>query len=299
MTDTTQDPPLPMAGDEFAPELNENELENPTVQTILRIIYFSVRRFFTEKPGQIIGSTFVLLLLWGTHGRIEVLRLIWPAWRGPGVEVGTRPVLIPGIPWDNELISWAIGVFLLVIIPIILITRVFKQPISDYGLGLPPPNRRRLALISFVFLMVIGIPLFYFGTQDATMRAFYPFFHGPFANIGSFILYELTYLPFFLIIEFIFRGFLLFGLGGIRDSDVKDAGVGARGPLFFARYALLIQMLSYTAWHLGNPLPEVWGTPVWGLAAGAIAYAVRSIWPVTAAHWLLNVFFDFIVVHPF
>jgi len=34
---------------------------------------------------------------------------------------------------------------------------------------------------------------------------------------------------------------------------------------YFGRYALMIQMLSYTAWHLGKPLPELWGTVVWGL----------------------------------
>ena len=101
---------------------------------------------------------------------------------------------------------------------------------------------------------------------------------------------------FFVAIEFIFRGFLLFGLAGVRDSDVKGAGTGAPGVFYFHKYALLIQMLSYTAWHLGKPAAELWGTPIWGLCAGALAYAARSIWPVTAAHWVLNIWIDAIVV---
>ena len=55
-------------------------------------------------------------------------------------------------------------------------------------------------------------------------------------------------------------------------------------------------MLSYTAWHLGKPLPELWGTVIWGLAAGATAYAIRSLWPIILAHWLLNVFLDIFIL---
>ena len=103
-------------------------------------------------------------------------------------------------------------------------------------------------------------------------------------------------LLFFISIEFIFRGYLLFGLASTRDIDVPGMRAGVAGPLFFGKYAILVQMLSYTAWHLGKPLPELWGTLAWGLAAGATAYAVRSIWPVVLSHWLLNVFLDAVIL---
>ena len=81
----------------------------------------------------------------------------------------------------------------------------------------------------------------------------------------------------------------------MRDDELsKD--IGLPGPFFFGRYALLIQMLSYTAWHLGKPLPELWGTLIWGLVAGAVAYTTRSLWLVIAAHWLLNVMLDAVIV---
>jgi membrane protease YdiL (CAAX protease family) len=54
-------------------------------------------------------------------------------------------------------------------------------------------------------------------------------------------------------------------------------------------------MLSYTAWHLGKPLPELWGTLVWGLAAGAVALASQSIVPIILVHWLLNVWLDLLI----
>ncbi|MBI5958022.1 MAG: CPBP family intramembrane metalloprotease, partial [Chloroflexi bacterium] len=197
-----------------------------------------------------------------------------------------------GLPWDNELISFFAGMFLLVGIPIILIRWVFKQPLSLYGLGLPPRHRWRLAVQTFLFVTLVSLPFFWFGSRIGAMRDLYPLYRS-FDNTGQFILYELSYLPFFIAIEFIFRGYLLFGLAGVQDSEAHDTGIS--GPFYFGRYALLIQMLSYTAWHLGKPALELWGTLVWGLTAGATAYTIRSIWPIVLSHWLLNVFIDALI----
>lgn len=279
----------------FAEGLDEVELKQPDYVTVLKVVWFSIRSFFVERPGQIISSAFILVLLWGTHGKLELLKLILPDWRGPGVDVGNRPQLLPGIPWDHELISFWAGAFLLVAIPILIIKLGFKQPLSDYGLGLPPKGRRLLSWWTFLTVTLVTLPVFWLGAQDASMQKIYPFYR-PFASVGEFLLYELTYLPFFIAIEFIFRGYLLFGLAGVRDDEIKGGGDGLPGVFYFHRYALLIQMLSYTAWHLGKPLPEMWGTLVWGLVAGATAYAVCSIWPIVLSHWLLNVLLDALIV---
>ena len=231
-------------------------------------------------------------MLWGYHGELELLKKIWPAWHGPGIDIGARPQIIPGIPWDNELISFWLGAFLLVIVPILIIKFGFKQSLADYGLGMPPKSRRKLAWWVFAILTIIALPGFITGTGDADMQKVYPFYK-PFSSIPSFVFYELCYFPFFIAIEFIFRGYLLFGLAGVKEDDTHN-------KIFkVSRYAILISMLSYTAWHLGKPVPELWGTLVWGLAAGASAYAVRSIWPVVFAHWLLNVVMDGILSNLF
>lgn len=278
----------------FATGVDEVELEEPDFIAVLKIVWYSIHGFFAERPGQILGMGFILIMLWGTHGKLELLGLILPGWRGPGVDLGNRPQLLPGIPWDQELISFWLGAVLLVVIPILVIKFKFRQPLSDYGLGFPPKGRRAFAGWTFLTLMAIGIPIFWLGSKDPSMRQVYPLFR-PFSNRGEFLLYELSYLPFFIAIEFIFRGYLLFGLAGIMDDEVKNMG-GSPGIFYFGKYALLIQMLSYTAWHLGKPLPELWGTLVWGLAAGAMAYAGRSIWPIVLSHWLLNVMLDALIV---
>ncbi len=281
---------------QFAGDIQESELQNPNTVTFVKIVWQSVRSFFVERPGQIIISAFILIMLWGTHGRMELLSLAWPEWLGPGTNAANRATLIPGVPWDHELISYAGGFILLVLIPILIIRFVFKQPLSHYGLGLPPKGRRTLAMITFLALTLISLPAFWMGAGIPSMQATYPLFRNLTADAGQFILYQLTYLLFFIVIEFIFRGYLLFGLANIMDDEVDGGDGGVPGPYYFHKYAILIQMLSYTAWHLGKPLPELWGTLIWGLAAGAAVYAVRSIWPVILSHWLLNILMDFLII---
>jgi hypothetical protein len=279
-----EQPDLP----EFTNNIPESEFSSPGIFSLFKIIWSSVRNFFKEKPAIIIGSAIILLMLWGHHGNLEILKVLLPSWHGPGVDIGSRPQIIPGVPWDNELISFWVGAFLLVVVPIIIIKFGFKQNLSDYGLGLPPPNRRKLALWVFLILTIFSLPAFLVSTGNADMQSVYPFYK-PFSSVLSFILYELCYFPFFIAIEFIFRGYLLFGLAGIKENETQPESFKVY------RYAILISMLSYCAWHLGKPVPELFGTLIWGLAAGASAYAVRSIWPVVMAHWLLNVISDSIL----
>ena len=279
-------------------EIPEKELKKPTLKTIFKIIWFTIRSFKKERAGLLIMSAFILIMIWGYHGELDLLKWLWDSWSDPGKDLGNRLKIIPGLPWDQELISFWVGGFLLVVIPILIIKLHFKQSLSAYGLGLPPKGRRLLALWSFLTLMVICLPLFWFGSKDAGMQETYPLFR-PFSGGWDFVLYELAYIPFFIAIEFIFRGYLLFGLAGVRDEEISNGGGGIPGVFYFHRYALLIQMLSYTAWHLGKPIPELWGTVFWGLAAGALALVIRSVWPIILAHWLLNVFLDALISKPF
>lgn len=270
--------------------------ENPTLISVLKFIWNSVKIFFHEKPGQIIGSAFILIMLWGFHGNLELLNFIIPTWSAPGVNINSRTAILNFIQWDREFISFSAGFFLLVIVPVFIIKFGFKQKLSDYGLGLPPKGKRKFGTAVFFTLTLLCALPFYIASNDAGMQSVYPFYKN-LNNYTSFFIYELSYLPFFIAIEFIFRGYLLFGLAGVKDFETSETGVGIPGVFYFHRYAILIQMLSYTAWHLGKPVAELWGTPVWGLAAGVSAYAARSIWPVTFSHWVLNIFLDALILH--
>jgi len=178
------------------------------------------------------------------------------------------------VPWDQELVSFAAGFLLVVVVPCVLIRLWFKQRLGDYGLGLPQSSLP-LALLSFSVLLVVGLVIFRLGCSgDDGMRATYPLYRGELEGL-DFLWYELGYLLFFVAIEFVFRGYLLLGLY----------------PRF-GMHAIYVSMLAYVVWHIDKPTPELVGTFVWGPIAGAVVVLTRSIWPVVAAHWLLNVVLD-------
>ena len=60
---------------------------NIPISTVLKVIWRSIKQFFVERPGRIIGSAFILIMLWGFHGNLALLGKIWPAWRGPGIDL--------------------------------------------------------------------------------------------------------------------------------------------------------------------------------------------------------------------
>ncbi len=240
-----------------------------------------------SKPAILIFVVILMLMAYGTHGNMELLKFVWKDWSYPGVDTGTRTPILAWIPWDREFISFIGGFLLLVLIPCALIKWKFRENLADYGLAWPAKEMRKPALVFFLVLTVVCAIGFYFGTNDPGMQAVYPFYK-TFSGLGEFILYEISYFPFFVVIEFVFRGYLLVGLSKYLQKD---------GNAEFGMLAILIAMLPYCSWHLGKPLTELWGTPVWGLVAGAGVYITRSVWPVLFAHWLLNIWLDGWILH--
>jgi len=254
---------------------------DPDVSTIFQIIKNAVVKL-KDKTAIILWSSFILLTLWGLKGNAE---MVFPQkW---------RVALFPDLAWRDQFVSFITGFILLVIIPCCIIKFYFKERLSDYGLGWSK-DKIKLGLVAGCVLLVICIPLFYMGTFDEAQQAEYPMFGDAIAKgaWGEFIIYQLVYFMFFIVIEFIFRGYLLFGLYGIKDIQAAKGVKGIKGPLVFGVYAILIQMLAYTMWHIAKPVPEYMGALVWGVVVAAIAIKIRSIWPIIIVHWLLNVFMD-------
>jgi hypothetical protein len=252
---------------------------------VFQIIIGTVKKL-KDKTAIILWSSFVLLTLWGLKGNAALL-----------VKEEWRQALFPNLAWRDQLVSFVVGFILLVVIPCCIIRFYFKESLSKYGLGWSN-DKIKPGLIALLVLFVVALPLFLLGTGNAEMQKEYPLFGkdgaGQFTitSWGGFIIYELVYFLFFINIEFIFRGYLLFGLYGFRDRDAGDNIKGSPGPLVFGVYAVLIQMLAYTMWHIPKPVPEYLGALVWGVAVAAIALKIRSIWPIIIVHWALNVILD-------
>jgi hypothetical protein len=283
-------------------DIPESELDAPTWKTVFKLIGHTARLLFKERLGIVLGSSFLLMMVWGSEGKLPLLGMVFPGWRpscNPRFDAGCvlpRPHAILPVPWDQEWAGFLIGLVLLVGIPMVIIKLVLRERWSDYGLGGPGPGKWRLTILSTVMLFGLTLPLFLAGANDPAMQREYPLYHGTFASLGQFAVYELGYFAFFVVIEFIFRGYLLFGLFHSHRSQVQLGTTALAGRSAFGIYAIFLSMLSYTAWHLAKPVPEAWGTLGWGIAAGAIVLATRTVWPVILVHWLLNVVLDFKIV---
>ncbi len=78
--------------------------------------------------------------------------------------------------------------------------------------------------------------------------------------------------------EFMYRGFLLFGL--------KDK---------FKEGSILLQTIPFVLVHLGKPELETISTIFTGILFGWVAYRGKSFWPAFIIHMFINVFFVSII----
>lgn len=227
------------------------------------------------REGIILMSTLVGVVLWGPKGT-PIFSDLLTSWLR---EIPAEEL------WRDQLLSFITGFLVLVVVPVCIIKYVLHERLVDFGLGL---GNFKLGSALTLVLIAASIPLFQIGANSTSMQLEYPMlFRGiPGAarsqvfSWNTFVLYEATYALFFLTIEFIFRGYLLFGLSRR-----------------FGRYAVLFQMLSYTAWHLVKPVPELSGTLLWGFATAAVTLRARSLWYVFIAHYLLNIYLDCMILH--
>ena len=244
-------------------------MEKLTVLKSFQLVTDTVKNL-RDKTAIILWSSFILLTLWGFKGNpVAVFPKSW------------RKALLPDLAWRDQLVSYVVGFILLVVIPCCIIKFRFKERLSDYGLGWPK-DRIKSGLVTVVVLFVVTLPLFVLGTGDPGIQKEYPMFGDSIAKgaWSSFIVYELVHFLFFIVIEFIFRGYLLFGLYRSR---------------VFGSYAILVQMLGYSMWHVSKPVPEYIGALFFGVIVAAIALRIKSIWPIIIVHWSLNVAMDTIL----
>ncbi len=228
-----------------------------------------------SKGGIIIWSSVLLLLLWGPKG-VPMFSGWFSGWLTSNPAVAAYRI---------QLVSIAFGIILLVLVPLLIVRALFAQTPSEYGLGL---GNIREGVLLMSLLFVCALPFFYLASADHAMWSEYPMIYRGLDlpqimhafNWQTFLIFEAAYLGFFLVIEFTFRSYLLFGL------------IDRFGP-----YAILLQLLPYCIWHLTKPFMEFAGTPVWGIAVAVIALRVRSIYYIVLPHWALNVFLDIMILH--
>ena len=164
-----------------------------------------------------------------------------------------------------EYLYWFIGDFVtLFLLSIIIIKFILKEDLKNYGLQFGE-YKTGLVLSAIFFLVMLPVIWFFSATPDFSAK--YPHLLSTRNSWQEFFIYESGMLLYMISWEFIWRGFMLFGL--------KEK---------FGYYAVLIQMIPFVILHNGKPAPETFGAIAGGIALGILAFRTNSIYYCVLTH---------------
>lgn len=174
-----------------------------------------------------------------------------------------------------EYIYWFIGDFItFFILPFLIIRFFFKEKLSHYGLQI---GDYKVGLkITLIFILIM-VPLVWFASASDSFANVYPHLNSARDSWNVFIIYEIGLLIYMIAWEFIWRGFMLFGL---YEK--------------FGFYSLFIQMIPFVILHNGKPMLETFGAILAGLALGILALRTKSIFYCVIAHMIVMFSIDLI-----
>lgn len=164
-----------------------------------------------------------------------------------------------------EYLYWFIGdFFTFFIISILIIKFVLKEDLKNYGLQV---GELKIGLtISIIFFLVM-LPAIWLFSATPDFVSKYPHLLSTRNSWGEFFIYESGMLIYMISWEFMWRGFMLFGL--------KEK---------FGYYSVLVQMIPFVILHNGKPAPETFGAIAGGIALGILAFRTNSFYYCVITH---------------
>jgi membrane protease YdiL (CAAX protease family) len=163
-----------------------------------------------------------------------------------------------GPEWSNSLLYYAV-------LPIIVIVVLLRKNVLDFGFRLGNPRKWGIYVAA---TCLVSIPILYAVSRIPLFQSYYR------VETFNFINYFLASCVSLLASEFLFRGFLLFGL----KERLKEMSI-------------LVQMIPFVLVHFGKPELETLSTILTGVYFGYIVYRGNSYWPAFLIHLFINVFF--------
>lgn len=168
-------------------------------------------------------------------------------------------------PYLLEYLYWFIGdFFTFFILGIVIIKFGFKEKFSDYGFQL---GDIKIGLSFSLLFLLVMIILIWFVSATPAFAEKYPHLSSAKSDWNTLFIYETGMLLYMFAWEFIWRGFMLFGL------EKKFGG-----------YAVLMQMIPFVILHNGKPFLETFGAIFGGIALGILALRTRSIYYCVLTH---------------
>ncbi len=167
-----------------------------------------------------------------------------------------------------EYVYWFLADFVVqFLIPLALIRFALRQPLRAFGLG---AGNIRLGLKTAVLLWLLFLPVLWVVSSLDSFQLTYPHARVVRTDWNLFLLYELCLILYMIGWEFIWRGYLLFGLRE-RLGDV----------------AILVQMIPFVLLHFGKPVLETGGAVAGAIALGYLALRTGSFWYGVLTHVLV------------
>jgi hypothetical protein len=167
---------------------------------------------------------------------------------------GYHPI---GPPWVSALIYFAV-------LPILTITIILRRNPLDFGLRL---GNFKIWSFYVIASLIIALPILYIASRSSVLANYYTL---PKFDVVKYCLETTAYL---FAWEFLFRGFLLFGL----KDKLKDSSI-------------LVQMVPFVLVHFGKPEIETISTILTGIYFGYVPYRGNSCWPAFIIHLFINIY---------
>lgn len=179
--------------------------------------------------------------------------------------------------WYRHLYQFLAAFLLLALVPVLLARFVLGRSVRDLGVRL---GDWRFGLWSVIIGVVVLTPVLYLGSSDPAIQREYPLTRLAGCSTDLFLLWELSYLLYYISWELFFRGFNVFLLE-------RRWGVGI---------AMLYQVVPSTLLHIGKPQTETMAAVVGGVIFGALAIRTRSVLYPLLLHWYVGAGTDFFVL---
>ena len=165
--------------------------------------------------------------------------------------------------------QWASALVYFGILPVSAIIVFLRKNPLDFGFRL---GNYKLWGLHVIIFFLVATPILIISSRYSSLSAYY--------TIEEFSLLKYTWeiVIYMLAWEFIFRGFMLFGL--------KEK---------LGEFSIFIQMIPFALLHFGKPEIETISTILVGIYFGYICYRGNSYWPAVLMHLYINIGFRTIV----
>ncbi|MDX1700346.1 MAG: CPBP family intramembrane glutamic endopeptidase [Melioribacteraceae bacterium] len=170
-------------------------------------------------------------------------------------------------------IYWFLLDFILFfLIPLYIVKLSFREDLKSFGITF---GNKRAGVFYTIISILIFIPIIYLISNTEDYSKYFPLMQSAKSDLLIFIIYEVVFILFIFSWEFVFRGYMLFGL------EKK-----------FGFYSILIQMIPFVLLHNGKPFLETIASVLGAIFLGYLALRTRSVIYGFIIHALILVILD-------